>query len=65
MVFVEILVVAPVTIATATADDDDDDDDAVFLIEIEVDNDLSIFACMLGNDYIGRVKGEGLTSCRY
>jgi len=24
---------------------------------------LSIFACMLGNDYICRIKGEGIASC--
>ena len=35
-----------------------------FVAERELNNDdLSIFACMLGNDYIGRVKGEGLVSC--
>ena len=35
-----------------------------FVAERELNNDdLSIFACMLGNNYIGRVKGEGFVSC--
>ena len=35
-----------------------------FVAECELnDNNLSVFACMLGNDYIGQVKGEGFVSC--
>ena len=36
----------------------------MFDLARELDNcDLNYLACMLGNDYVNRVKGEGLVAC--